>query len=245
MALDTLVERYRLARRNPELAVIEGFHAFKHALRFGADIVEAAAAGSTDLEMLAARLAPDVGGAMGAIVQRVPDGIFAVLSPGHVPTGVIAIAHRPSIAIDETFAGAGATPIVLLENARSPFNVGAAVRVAAAASAAGVFVTGNIDPWSPAALRASAGLAFALPVAHINDLPDSDRPIIAIDPVGEDLPSGMLPARAVLAFGGERAGLSDGLREAASRRVRIPMREGVSSLNLATAVAVVLYTMAP
>jgi RNA methyltransferase, TrmH family len=45
----------------------------------------------------------------------------------------------------------------------------------------------------------------------------------------------------VLAFGTERHGLSPTTRQAAALRVRIPMREGVSSLNLATAVAVVLY----
>ena len=33
-------ERFHRARRDPELAVLEGFHALKHALRFGADILE-------------------------------------------------------------------------------------------------------------------------------------------------------------------------------------------------------------
>ena len=50
------------------------------------------------------------------------------------------------------------------------------------------------------------------------------------------------PERAILAFGGERAGLSSELMAAAERRVSIPMAAGVSSLNLATAVAVVLYS---
>ncbi len=49
----------------------------------------------------------------------------------------------------------------------------------------------------------------------------------------------------VLAFGTERGGLSPALLARADRRVRIPMRPGVSSLNLATAVAVVLYSWEP
>jgi TrmH family RNA methyltransferase len=104
----------------------------------------------------------------------------------------------------------------------------------------GLFVTGSTDPWQPAALRAGAGLAFALPVARVAGLPPSDRPLVAVDPEGEVLP-GELPARAILAFGTERDGLSDELRSAADLRVRIPMRAGVSSLNLATAVAALLY----
>ena len=40
---EALVQRFRAARRDRELAVLEGFHALKHALRFGAEIVEAVA----------------------------------------------------------------------------------------------------------------------------------------------------------------------------------------------------------
>jgi TrmH family RNA methyltransferase len=62
---------------------------------------------------------------------------------------------------------------------------------------------------------------------------------VALDPAGEE--AGALPASATLAFGTERDGLSPGLLARADLRVRIPMRPGVSSLNLATAVAVALY----
>ena len=52
-----------------------------------------------------------------------------------------------------------------------------------------------------------------------------------------------LPPGATLAFGTERDGLSDEVIARATAHVSIPMRAGVSSLNLATAVAVVLYTL--
>jgi tRNA G18 (ribose-2'-O)-methylase SpoU len=50
----------------------------------------------------------------------------------------------------------------------------------------------------------------------------------------------MLP-RALLAFGAERYGISESLLAQAHHRVAIPMRAGVSSLNLATSVAAILY----
>jgi TrmH family RNA methyltransferase len=127
---------------------------------------------------------------------------------------------------------------VLLEDPRHLGNVGAVVRVAAAASAAAVLTTGARDPWEPAALRGSAGLHFALPVGRV-DAPPRDRPLVALDPEGGPLAD--LPADAVLAFGTERHGLSAALLERADARATIPMRPGVSSLNLATAVAVALY----
>ena len=46
----------------------------------------------------------------------------------------------------------------------------------------------------------------------------------------------------MLAFGTERHGLSDELPARAQQLIRIPMRDGVSSLNLATAVAAVLFS---
>ena len=60
--------------------------------------------------------------------------------------------------------------------------------------------------------------------------------------IGEELSPERLPPRAVLAFGTERHGLTGGLLERAERRIAIPMRAGVSSLNLATSVAVTLFT---
>lgn len=41
-----LIEHFRRARRDPDLAVLEGFHALKQALRFGAEIVQFAVTSS-------------------------------------------------------------------------------------------------------------------------------------------------------------------------------------------------------
>jgi TrmH family RNA methyltransferase len=50
-----------------------------------------------------------------------------------------------------------------------------------------------------------------------------------------------MPSRAMLAFGAERYGIGDELLGRAERWLAIPMRRGVSSLNLATSVAAVLF----
>ena len=70
---------------------------------------------------------------------------------------------------------------------------------------------------------------------------EDTRPLVAIDPDGEELRPERLPARAILAFGSERQGLSEELLAQADVLVRLPMRAGVSSLNLATSVAALLY----
>jgi TrmH family RNA methyltransferase len=237
-----LIERFRDARGDPERAVLEGFHAVKHAVRFGAEIEQVCAVDADQARALAARLAPDVAPRLRALVKPVPATVFEALAPAPPATGIIAIARRPQVDADAVLERPGAAPAVLLEAPARLGNVGAAVRVAAAAGAAAVLTTGRHDPWHPAALRGSAGLHFALPVARLRGVPlASERPLLAIDPAGDPVRPGAIPDGALLAFGSERPGLSEPLLAAAERRLAIPMGEGVSSLNLASAVAVILY----
>lgn len=238
-------DRFTAARTDPALAVLEGFHPLKHALRFGAEIVLAVTRDRAELGRLARDLAPDVAARMEAEVAAVPPELFARLAPRPPATGVLAVARRPRRAVGEVLAEPGPAPVVLLENPAHLGNLGAAVRAAAAAGAAGVVTVGVHDPWHPEALRGGAGLQLALPVVRAVELESAlagDRPLVAVHPQGEPLTAAAVPPRALLAFGSERRGLSGELLSRAERRLAIPMRPGVSSLNLATAVAVVLYT---
>jgi TrmH family RNA methyltransferase len=225
------------ARRDGSLAVLEGFHAVKHAIRFGAELLGAWTADAEALEALRTRLAPDV-------VLR-PEVVAEAALAAIVPRAqVVAVARRPRQPDpDGLLALPGAAPVVLLEDPRHLGNLGACVRVAAAAGAAGVLSTGRADPWHPDALRGAAGLHYALPVVRSRVLRTGDRPLVALDPDGDPLDPGTVPARAVLAFGTERDGLSDELLARAERRLALPMRPGVSSLNLATAVAATLFRL--
>ena len=243
MADHELIDRFRQARRDRSLAVLDGLHAVKHALRFGAEILEMVCPDRNAVLRLANEVAPDVCDTLQNGLHEVYPEDFQSLSPVPPDTGVIAIALRPEILPEDIFESPANSPVVLLENPRNPFNIGAAVRVAAAAGAAGVLVTGPQDPWHPAAIVSAAGLQFALPVARTDTIPHYARPIMAIDPEGEPMPWGTLPPGAILAFGTERHGASEELLSRASRRLAIPMSPGVSSLNLATSVAVALYTL--
>jgi len=240
----SLVPRFGRARRDPALAVLEGLHPLKHALRFGADVLEAVTSDAAELERLAGALAPDLGDRIRALVREIDPQVFEQLAPLTPSTGVMALAARPTIEPRDVLADPRPTPVVVLEDPRDLGNMGACVRVSAAADVAGVLSTGSHDPWHPDALRGAAGLHFAVPVARLERLAllrESGRPLLALDPDGQPLEPSQLPARAVLAFGTERHGLSRELLESADARVSIPMRAGVSSLNLATSVAAVLF----
>ena len=119
-------------------------------------------------------------------------------------------------------------------------NMGACVRVAAAADAAGVLTTGDNDPWHPDALRGAAGLHFALPVAVVEELPPERPPAGRDRPRRRDLGPGD-PAARDPRLRHRAPRLQRALLERADPRIGFPMRAGVSSLNLATAVAAVLF----
>jgi len=234
-----ITERFRKSRSDPSMVVLEGFHALKHAIRFGAAITDAVTADLDAALKLAADLAPDIAAILEGMLEVMPGPVFARLSPSTVTTGLLALARRPETDLDGLLTAPG--PAVFLERPNHLGNIGAVVRVAAAAGAAGVLTTGTRDPWHPAALRGSAGLHFALPVCRVPTLPNTDRPIVALDPDGSAIGEATVPDRPLLAFGGERHGLDAETLDRARLRIRIPMRPGVSSLNLATAAAVVLF----
>jgi len=238
-----LIDRFRQARGDEGWAVLEGFHALKHALRFGGEVEAVLTSDPAELERLAAELAPDVGERLHALATPVSEDVYRELGPYAHHTRVAAIARRPAFDPARVIERRDA-PAVLLEDPRHHGNLGAVVRVAAAADAAGVLTTGEQDPWDPVAIRGSGGLHFALPVGRIDTVASLDRagrPLFAIDPEGEDVDPRALPPDAIYAFGSERHGLSPDTIAAADRHLRIPMRPGVSSLNLATSVSAVLF----
>lgn len=213
--------------------VLEGFHAVKHAVRFGAVIVGVVVLDREKAVGLAKSHAPDVVEVFERAEVVSAREFERVVGRSH-PTGVGGVAERPVV---EVRGG----PLVLLDNPRNLGNFGAVIRVAAGLGAGGVVSLGDVDPWHPNVLRGSAGLHFALPVARLDGVEEVRGTVIAFDADGQELRDVRIPDDAVLAFGSERHGLSERVRERADLVVSLPMRPKVSSYNLTTSVAMGLY----
>lgn len=245
--MSSAIQHLQAALEHPDAVLLEGLHAIKHALRFGAELEVLVTSQASEVAAIARQLAPDVAAAL-AGAQAVTDGQLRAVLPRPPRPAIAAVACHARPTMPELLRAHPDRPVVLLEDPRRLGNVGACVRVAAGAGAGGVLTTGSADPWHADALRGAAGLHFALPVARVP--PDtalaeaaraSGRPIVALDPEGEPLRPGAIAGNEVLAFGTERDGLSHELLAAADVRVSLPMEPGVSSLNLATSVAATLY----
>ncbi|GEC08143.1 rRNA methyltransferase [Streptomyces spinoverrucosus] len=223
--------------------LLDGFHALKHALRFGAEVPLAVTADREAALALADELAADVRQTLAALLTEVPESTYASLVPRPHPTAVAALAVRPSRAANLRALARTprSAPVVVLDQPRNLGNAGAVIRLAAGFGATGVVTTGTLDPWHPTVVRGGAGLHFATAVERLDvgELPPG--PLFALDPEGEDIRGLKLPDDALLAFGSERSGLSAAVRARADHLVALPMRPQVSSYNLATSVAMTLY----
>ncbi|MGW1895232.1 TrmH family RNA methyltransferase [Streptomyces sp. NPDC002004] len=223
--------------------LLDGFHALKHAVRFGARVPVALTGDRASALALADDLAPDLRAPLGDLLVEVPEDMLRALVPRLHPTNVAALAVRPSRAANlEALARMPRqAPVVVLDNPRNLGNAGAVIRLAAGFGATGVITTGTLDPWHPTVVRGGAGLHFATAVERLDVAELPPGPVFALDAGGEDIRGLVIPGDAVLAFGSERSGLSPELRKRADHLVSLPMRPQVSSYNLATSVAMTLF----
>ena len=135
-----------------------------------------------------------------------------------------------------------------LENIRDPGNLGTIIRTADAAGASGVILAGNCcDPYSPDCIRATTGSIFAVPLIEMETLSLVE---LCKAWTGESVGTRMeatvdfrrtYRSPILLLMGSEGTGLSDELAEGCNSLVRVPMRNGAESLNVATATALMLY----
>jgi 23S rRNA (guanosine2251-2'-O)-methyltransferase len=171
---------------------------------------------------------------------------------GAVHQGVIALVAEATYADpDEVVAKAPAPALFLvLDGVEDPRNLGAAIRVAAAAGAGGIFVPERRSAGlSPACIKASAGTALRFPVARIGNLAaflkrlkSAGVWVIGLDPEGASVWSGFdLSVPIALVTGGEGRGLRRLTRESCDALLALPMAPGVESLNLSVAAGIALY----
>ncbi|HYY41607.1 MAG TPA: RNA methyltransferase, partial [Pyrinomonadaceae bacterium] len=143
--------------------------------------------------------------------------------------------------------------VVIMHRINNPANAGAMLRVAEAAGATGVIATaGTVDLFSPKSLRGAMGSAFRLPLWPGAQLDEALNWCAArgIVTVATDLRAELTHTEFdwtrphALVMGAEAHGLAPQESAAAATHLRIPMRPPVESLNVATALAVVLYEAA-
>ncbi|MGZ4602551.1 MAG: TrmH family RNA methyltransferase [Kineosporiaceae bacterium] len=192
----------------------------------------------------------------GAPVFTGPPALLESITGFNVHRGAIAAMHRPALPPPWAVLRA-ARRVVVLEDVVDHTNVGAAFRSVAGLGADGVLVTPRCaDPLYRRAVRVSMGTVFQVPWTRTGPWPqgvgvlrDAGFTVAALalhpDAVPLDRLAAEPPERLALVLGTEGDGLAATTVAAADLAVRIPMRGGVDSLNVAAATAVALWALRP
>jgi TrmH family RNA methyltransferase len=177
-----------------------------------------------------------------AALMRVDEKIMGSISAQNNPPGMIGVFRQK-------WGGVKPEGVwVALEDMRDPGNLGTIIRTADAAGAAGVILAGqSSDPFSPDCVRATMGSIFAVPLVRLEQKPFLD--LIRQWP-GESVGSHLKATESyrrsyktptLLVMGSEGRGLTEEASQACSTLVRIPMKGGAESLNVAIAAGLMLF----
>lgn len=263
-----LVKRFRRVRAGNERqhVFLEGVRLIEDALSTGARFetiaftseLESSERGALLLEAL--RLVQ----CRGALVSR---QVMEAIADTQTPQGVTAIVGRPFFELDDLFARS-LDLLVIADELQDPGNLGTIMRTAEAAGANGLITTRyTVDAFNDKAIRASMGSALRLPL--VTGAPREDVAARCREHKIRMVASRAMPARApgfledaahaetvklyteadlttpiALIFGSEASGISEAAGGEADEFVHIPMAEGVESLNVAAAAAILLYEAA-
>jgi TrmH family RNA methyltransferase len=179
--------------------------------------------------------------------EIVSEEVLSAIATTIHPDGVVATAVR---SIDKPVKLAHLHLGLVLERLQDPGNLGTIIRTSVAAGVDGLWLSDNsVDLDNPKVLRSSAGAWFRLPIAVSSNLTEvvkeyRDRgvQIVATLPLADKLYWDIDFTRPTLILlGNEGAGLTEELISLSNLQVRIPLNEGVESLNVAIASALLLY----
>ncbi len=186
----------------------------------------------------------------GGRVLTVTDELMIRIARRDNAQSVIAVIEQRWASPDAVAAEPG-TIWLALEGVRDPGNLGSILRSADAFGVAGVLLVGStVDPYSTEAVRASMGSIVNVPLIRFDEAGFLawHRGWVGRT-VGTHLRAEGPPRpgrggdATLLVMGNEQSGLSEPVAAACDTLVRIPMREGADSLNLAAATAIMLYAL--
>jgi TrmH family RNA methyltransferase len=248
--------------RDGEPIGVEGPKLVREALQSGleAEALLVSEAGEDDAgEILDAASTSEMGIPRSRVL-RTTNKLFEGVAGTEAPQGVAALFRQRAWGFDDVLRGTGtmrgSSPlVVVLAAVQDPGNVGTILRSAEAFGATGaVAARGTADPWSPKALRASAGSALRLPVLRgmaipvlLAQLRIARVRIYAATSAPETRGAAAeadLREPAAIFVGNESNGLPAEVVRAADAAISIPMAASVDSLNAGVAASLVLYEAA-
>ncbi len=138
--------------------------------------------------------------------------------------------------------------LIALENITNPQNLGMIIRSVCASPLTGLLLPAHgCAPLSPLVIKASAGTLFKCRILRctdlqiaLRDLARNGAEVCVLSSQAQQALGEYQPRRSVIyVLGNETEGVSSTIRQRASHQLRIPMHNGVESLNVAVTAALI------
>lgn len=248
-----IVQQFRRARdgADPAHFVVEGVRFIEEAAAARAEmdvvLVSEELANSDRVKPIIEKLQQ-----LGTDVRHAAEPVLDAVSFTETSQGISALARRTSVEL-KTLFNISNPFIIVAAGISDPGNLGTLLRTANAAGATGfIALKDSVSPWNDKALRASAGSIFHIPIAANVKFTDmaalarqSRARLVATSAVrGEVYYQFNMKPPIVLILGNEGFGISEEVRLASNAFVKIPLAQGVESLNVAAAGAILCFETA-
>ncbi len=238
--------RSRKTRERERAVLVEGVRAVTEALGGEPRVRFAAVSARFDATPGAAELRRRLSAA-GVVADVVEDDELAELSDTEHHQGILMVCAEP-----ETWSQppSPAGRYLVLDAVQDPGNAGTLVRAATAFGLDAVIsLDGTVDLWGAKAVRASAGMAFRMPMAMmtVEALATATSAagvrLLVADAAGDDVAHMGGGTGFALVVGNEGTGVREKVRQLAAGRVGVPMLGPAESLNVGMAGAILLYAL--
>ena len=182
-----------------------------------------------------------------------PD-VFRKMSDTRSPQGILCLCRMNGFTLDDFLCtkSDGGIKLLVLEGIQDPGNLGTMIRTAEGAGFDAVIMDENtVDVYNPKVIRSTMGSLFRVPVIETAGLCEAvellKQSSVTVYAAAADAEVSYRDeeygSRIAFLIGNEGNGLSSAMLEAADRKVYIPMKGKLESLNAAVAAAILLYNV--
>ncbi|MEA3470861.1 MAG: RNA methyltransferase [Thermodesulfobacteriota bacterium] len=224
--------------------IAEGFNSFEAAMKITRHAVK---------EVVIEKSIPE------SALKNLPDNlpvytctkkVMETISTEESPQGIVIVCYQGDFRFTDLENGSPGQTLLYLENISDPGNLGTILRTATWFGIREILLSPfSVDPFNTKVIRASAGTIFSREIYLSVERTDlfrfaerHDYNLIATVPRdGVPIGNWQSAGKNIILFGPEAQGLSEEFAEKAHQRISIPGKGDAESLNLAAAVAIILY----
>lgn len=175
-------------------------------------------------------------------VYKVQRSVIEQLADSKTPQGVVCIMEYTQDIVEVP-----KTNFLVLDGLQDPGNVGTLIRTAYAAGFNYVFLIDSVKATNSKLVRSTVGALFHTKIFSLSRFEfikfskENNLQLIATDMEGENIFEFTSKGIIGLVVGNEGQGVCDEIMDLCSKRVKIPMKKGIESLNASISGAIIMY----